>query len=182
MSIMGELTNFLGLQIKQVENGTFISQIKYCLEILKEFDMQNSKSISTLMASNVLIDKDEIGVEIDITKYRGIIGFLLYLTTNMPYIMFSVCMCSRFQASPKESHFKIVKGILRYLNGTSHHDLWFLKGNKYNLVGFFILIFMIVSRIGKTLVVLVICFVIVWFLGVVRRNTMLLFLSLRLSM
>lgn len=77
--------------------------------------MQNSKSISTPMTSNVLLDKDEQGVEIDITNYRGIIGSLLYLTTSWPDIMFS-----RFHASPSESHFKIVKQILRYLNGTSH--------------------------------------------------------------
>lgn len=118
MSPMGDLTYFLGLQIKQTEEGTFISQTKYCLELLKKFDMQNSKSISALMASNFLIDKDKSGVEIDITKYRGIIGSLLYLDARRPNIMFRVCKCALFHACSRESHFKIVKRILRYLNGT----------------------------------------------------------------
>lgn len=99
--------------------------------------MQNSKRISTSMASNVLRDKDEKGIEIDITKYRGIIRHLLYLTMSMPYITFSVCMCARFQALPMESHFKIIKIILRYINGTSHHDLWLPKGSECSLLIFF---------------------------------------------
>lgn len=87
------------------------------------------------MASNERIDKDDNGVEIDSTKYGGTIGSLLYLNTNRPYIMFSVCMCVRFQASPRESPFKIIKRYLRYLNGTSHLNIWFPRGSEYNLVG-----------------------------------------------
>lgn len=71
--------------------------------------MQNSKSISTPMTSNVMIDKDENDLEIDIIKYRGIIGSLFYLTASRPNIMFNVCMCVRFSVLPRESHFKIVK-------------------------------------------------------------------------
>ncbi|XP_050908494.1 uncharacterized mitochondrial protein AtMg00810-like [Lathyrus oleraceus] len=133
---MGELTYFLGLQINQAEEGTFISQTKYCLELHKKFDMKDLKSISTPMASNALIDKYERGVDFDITKYRGIIRYLLYLAVGRLDIMFSVCMCVRYESSPKESHFKIVKRILRYLNSTSHHGLWYPKDNAYSLVGF----------------------------------------------
>lgn len=79
---MGELTYFLGLQIKQDEEGTFISQTKYCLDLLKKFEIKDSKTISTPMASNVLIDKDETRVDFDITRYRSIIGSLLYLTAS----------------------------------------------------------------------------------------------------
>lgn len=78
MSLLIELTYFIGFQIKKAEYGTFISQTKYFLKLLKKFDMQNSKSISTPMTSNVLIDKDESGIEINITKYRGIIESILY--------------------------------------------------------------------------------------------------------
>lgn len=97
MYLMGELTYFLGFQIKKAKEGTFISKTKYFLEFLKKFNMKDSKSISTPMESNVLIDKDERGVDFDVTKYRGIIISLLYLTTSMPYIIFSVCMCARYQ-------------------------------------------------------------------------------------
>lgn len=131
-----ELTYFLGLQIKKVGEGTFISQTKYCLELPKKFEMKDSKSISKPVASNVLFDKDEKGVDFDITMYRGLVVSLLYLTANRFNIMFSVCMCSRYQASPKGSRFKIVKCILRYLNGTSHHSLWYPKCSACSLVGY----------------------------------------------
>ena len=96
MSLMGELSYFLGSQIKQAEEDTFISQTTYCLE---KFDMNDSKSISTPMAYNMLIDKDDKGVDIDITMYIGIIRSLLYLMESTPNIMFSVCMCARYKTS-----------------------------------------------------------------------------------
>lgn len=82
---------------------------------------------------------------------------LLYLTARRPYIMLNVCMCARLQAYLRESHFKNVKIILRYLNGTSHHSLWFPKASEYILVGIFILILLVASRIGKVPVGLVTC-------------------------
>jgi len=102
MSLMGELTFFLGLQIKQTRDGIFLSQTKYALELLKKFDMQDCKSISTPMASTLSIDKDESGIDVDGKRYRGMMGSLLYLTASRPDIMFSVCMCARYQAFPKE--------------------------------------------------------------------------------
>lgn len=86
--------------------------------------------------SNVLIEKDERRVDFNVTRYRGIIESLLYLTASRPYIIFSVCMCARYQASHRDSHFKIIKRILRYLNKTSHHGIWYTTSNVYNLVGF----------------------------------------------
>jgi len=82
------------------------------------------------------IDKDEFDIDVDIKRYRGMIGSLLYLTASRPNIMFSVCICSRYQASPKESHLKIVKRILRYLSRTTHFGLWYPKGGSCCLVGF----------------------------------------------
>lgn len=84
----------------------------------------------------MFIDKDEREMDFDITRYRGIIQSLLYLTASRPNIIFSVCMCARSKASHKESHFKIVKRILRHLNGISHRGLWYLKGSACSLVGF----------------------------------------------
>ncbi|KAK2403095.1 putative mitochondrial protein [Trifolium repens] len=136
MSMMGELTYFLGLQIKQLEEGTFIYQTKYCLELLKKFGMTDSKHMETPMASTCALSKDEKGKDVEITKYRGIIGSLLYLTASRPDIMFSVCMCARYQSCPKESHLKAVKRILKYLKGTSNFGLWYSKGNDCSLVGY----------------------------------------------
>jgi len=115
MSMMGELTFFLGLQIKQMENGTFISQSKYCKEVLKKFGMDIAKEASTPMGTSCYLDKDESGIEVNQTMFRGMIGSLLYLTTSRPDIMQSVCVCAHFQANPKESHLTVVKRILKYL-------------------------------------------------------------------
>ena len=136
MSMMGELRYFLGLQIHQTKNGIFINQSKYCKELLKKFGMQNAKEISTPMSTSCYLDKDEDGKSVEESKYRGMVGSLLYLTASRPDIMFSVCMCARFQANPKESHLSAVKRIMRYLIGTQNMGLWYPKGTDCTLVGY----------------------------------------------
>lgn len=99
MSIMGKLKYFLGLQIHQTENGTFINQVKYYKEIVAIFDMEKSKIIATTMSTSCYLDKNAEGKPVDERKYKCIIGFILYLTVSRLDIMFVVCMCARFQAS-----------------------------------------------------------------------------------
>ncbi|GJY93968.1 hypothetical protein Tco_0509750 [Tanacetum coccineum] len=79
------------------------------------------------MSSKIKLTRDEEDEPIDDTKYRGMIGSLLYLTANRPDIMFSVCLCPRFQEAPKTSHLEAVKRIFRYIKGTSHLGLWYPK-------------------------------------------------------
>src|ERR1051325_9194590 len=136
MSMMGKMNYFLGLQIKQLKDGIFINQSKYCKELLKKFDMENCKAMNTPMGSGTYVDQDESGTPIDITKYRGMIGSLLYLTASRPDIMFSVCLCARFQANQKESHLMAVKRIMKYLKGTTNVGLWYPKGSVFNLIGY----------------------------------------------
>ena len=114
MSMMGELTFFLGLQIKQSKEGISITQSKYTKELLKRFGMENCKPIGTPMSPSSKLDKDDEGKSVDLKYYRGMIGSLLYLTASRPDIMFSVCLCARYQSNPKESHLNAVKRILRY--------------------------------------------------------------------
>jgi hypothetical protein len=123
ISMTGELNYILELQIKQLKEGSFVCQMKYYNELLKRFDMANSKVIDTPMPTVVNMDRDENGKVVDIKRYRGMIGSLLYLTASRPDIVFSVCMCARYQSCPKESHLKVVKRILRYLCGTSRYGL-----------------------------------------------------------
>jgi hypothetical protein len=96
MSMMGELKYFLGFQIKQLEDGTFISQTKYTLDLLKKFGMDKAKPIKTSMGTNGHLDLDMGDKSIDQKVYRSIIGSLLYLCTSRPDIILSVCMCARF--------------------------------------------------------------------------------------
>ncbi|GJS63392.1 putative reverse transcriptase domain-containing protein [Tanacetum coccineum] len=104
MSMMGELNFFFGLQIKQIEDGIFFNQSKYIKEMLKKFSLEDSKLMKTPMSSDTKLTKDEECESVDSTKYRGMIGSLLYLRASRPDIMFSVCLCARFQEAPKTSH------------------------------------------------------------------------------
>ena len=96
MSLMGELKFFLGFQIKQMKEGTFICQTKYTNDMLKKFDMADAKPIKTPMAVNGHLDLNEDGKSVDQKVYRSMIGSLLYLYASRPDIMLSVCMCGRF--------------------------------------------------------------------------------------
>jgi len=86
MSMMGELTYFLGLQVKQLKYGTFLNQSKYYFDLLKKFKMEDCKEAVTPIATNCLMDVDEAGQTVDSTKYKGLIGSLLYITASMPDI------------------------------------------------------------------------------------------------
>ncbi|GJY68166.1 retrovirus-related pol polyprotein from transposon TNT 1-94 [Tanacetum coccineum] len=129
MSMMGELNFFLGLQIKQLDDGIFFNQSKYIKEMLKKFRLEDSKPIKTPMSMETKLTRDEEGESVDNTKYRGMIGSLLYLMASRPDIMFSVCLCARFQEDPKTSHLEAVKRIFRYIKGTTHLGLWYPKGS-----------------------------------------------------
>jgi hypothetical protein len=136
MSMMGELKFFLGLQIRQQKNGTFISQEKYLKDCLKKFDLIKCKTVKTPMPTSGFLDADEKGKPFDQKKYRSMIGSLLYLCASRPDIMLAVCICARFQANPKESHHVAVKRILRYLAHTPSLGLWYPKGTQFDLVGY----------------------------------------------
>jgi hypothetical protein len=137
MSLMGELKYFLGFQIKQLQEGTFISQTKYIQDIHKKFGMKNAKPIKTPMGTNGHLDLDMGGKSVDQKVYRSImIGSLLYLCASRPDIMLSVCMCARFQANSKEVHLRAVKRIMRYLVYTPKFGLWYPKGSTFDLIGY----------------------------------------------
>ncbi|WVZ70600.1 hypothetical protein U9M48_019253 [Paspalum notatum var. saurae] len=126
MSMTGELKFFLGLQIKQLKEGTFLCQTKYTEDMLKKFGMENAKPINTPMASKGHLDLYDESKK----------GSLLYLCASRPDIMLSVCMCARFQANSKEYHLVAVKRILRYLVHTPNLGLWYPKGSTFDLLGY----------------------------------------------
>jgi len=86
--------------------------------------MENCKEASTPMSTSCHMNADLVGITVDQTKFQGLIGYLLYLTTSKPDIMFAICLCARFHSNPKESHFNVAKRILKYLKGTNH--CWFI--------------------------------------------------------
>ncbi|GJX25465.1 hypothetical protein Tco_0231761 [Tanacetum coccineum] len=90
--------------------------------------------MKTPMSSDTKLTKDEECKSVDSTKYRGMIGSLLYLTASRPDIMFSVCLCARFQEAPKTSYLEAVKRIFQYIKGTTHLGLWYPKGTDIETV------------------------------------------------
>jgi hypothetical protein len=136
MSMIGELTFFLGFQVKQMKDKNFLSQEKYTKDLLKRFKMEKCNPIKTPMPTNGHLDLDEGGNLVDQTLYCSMIGSLLYLTASRLDIMFSVCVCARFQANPKKAHLCTVKRILRYLKHTSNVGLWYPKGATFDLIGY----------------------------------------------
>jgi hypothetical protein len=104
MSMMGELTFFLGIQVKQTKQCTFVHQAKYTKDLMKKFNMAELKPVSTPMSSAASLGPDEDGEAVDQREYRSLIGSLLYLTATRPDIQFAVGLCARFQASPRSSH------------------------------------------------------------------------------
>nr|GEY53679.1 uncharacterized mitochondrial protein AtMg00810-like [Tanacetum cinerariifolium] len=129
-----ELTFFLGLQVKQKQDGIFISQDKYVAEIIKKYGFSKVKNASIPMETQKPMLKDEDGEEVDVDMYRSMIGSLMYLTSLRPDILFVVCACARYQVISKVSHLHAVKSILKYLKGKPKFGLWYPKDSPFNLV------------------------------------------------
>jgi hypothetical protein len=108
MSMMGELTFFLGIQVKQMKEGTFIHEAKYTKDLMKKFNMAELKPVSTLMSTAMSLGPDEDGVAVDQRECMSMIGSLVYHTTTWPDIQFTMGLCVRFQASPRSSHRMVV--------------------------------------------------------------------------
>ncbi|GKF14554.1 putative ribonuclease H-like domain-containing protein, partial [Tanacetum coccineum] len=136
ISSMRELTFFLGLQVKQKDDGIFISQDKYVADILKKFDFVTMKTASTPIETNKALLKDEEAEDIDVHLYRLMIRSLMYLTASRPDIMYVVCACARFQVTLKVSHLHVVKRIFRYLKGQSKLGLWYPRDSSFDFEAF----------------------------------------------
>jgi hypothetical protein len=131
--MIGELSFFLGLQITQKSEGIFLSQEKYLREMLKRFQMEDSKPMSTPMVTGCKLSKDDDSPDVDQSSYRSMIGSLLYIITFHPDIMYVVGIVGRYQATPKQSHFLVVKRIFRYLKGTMDYGLWYPRTHFFQL-------------------------------------------------
>jgi hypothetical protein len=136
MSMMGKLNYFLGFQVKQLKEGTFISQTIYTKDPLKRFEMKDAKTAKTSMGTNGHLDLNKGGKSVDQKAYRSMIGSLLYLCASRPNIMLSICMCARFQSDPKECHLVAVKRILRYLVHTPCFRIWYPNVSTFDLIGY----------------------------------------------
>ncbi|GKA23928.1 retrovirus-related pol polyprotein from transposon TNT 1-94 [Tanacetum coccineum] len=111
MMMMGKMSFFLGRQIAQSPRGIFLNQSKYALEIIKKYGMETSDHVDTHMVEKSKLDADPQGKEVDPTRYRGMIGSLMYLTVSRQDLVFALWMCSWYQGKPTEKHLHAVKRI-----------------------------------------------------------------------
>ncbi|GKB30577.1 hypothetical protein Tco_0869978 [Tanacetum coccineum] len=81
------------------------------------------------MVDRLKLDEDPLGIPADQTRFRSMVGSLMYLTASRPDLVFVVCMCARYQASPTKKHLEALKRVFRYLRGTINWGLWYPKDN-----------------------------------------------------
>jgi hypothetical protein len=136
MSMIGEVTFFLGIQVKQTVQVTFMHQVKYTKDLIKKFNMAELKLVSTPMSSAASLGPDEDGEAVDQREYMSMIGSLLYLTATRLDIQFVMGLCVHFQASPCSSHRTTVHRIFRYLKHTPEFGIWYSASSSLDLVGF----------------------------------------------
>ncbi|KAL0548827.1 hypothetical protein IC582_013303 [Cucumis melo] len=125
MSMVGVLSCFLGLQIKQKNDDIFISQEKYARNMVKKFGLEQARNKRTPAATYVKLAKDTEGAEVDHKLYKSIVGSLLYLTTSRPDIAYTVGICACYQADPRITHLEVIKRILKYVHGTSDFGMMY---------------------------------------------------------
>ncbi|CAL5340443.1 unnamed protein product [Camellia sinensis] len=136
MSDMGLLHYFLGLEVQQAEDGIFISQRKYAKDLLNKFGMLNCKPATTPMNINEKLQCEDGAEMADASRFRSLVGGLIYLTHTRPDIAFSVGMISRFMQHPSKLHFGAAKRVLRYIAGTMDYGIWYSKVFNFKLCGF----------------------------------------------
>ncbi|KAG6505923.1 hypothetical protein ZIOFF_031236 [Zingiber officinale] len=136
MKKLGELSNFLGLQIENLDKGIYVSQFSYAKRLIEKFGLIDGKKRSTPLDVNTRLRCDEGTCLSDPRPFRTLVGSLIYLTIKRPDIAFSVGMVSRYMQEPRKPHFEEAKKILKYVNPTLNLGLLYEKGVEFSLQGF----------------------------------------------
>ncbi|CAL9028009.1 unnamed protein product, partial [Prunus brigantina] len=132
MKDMGQLTYFLGLQISYLSTGSiFVSQQKYAKELLAKAGMTTCKACSTPCKPHTQVLQTEGEPLKDPSLYRSIVGTLQYLTFTRPDLAYSVNAVCQYMTNPSETHFLLVKRILRYIQGTMEYGITFSPGDMH---------------------------------------------------
>ena len=103
---------------------------------MKKFGLESTSSVRTPISSNVKLTVDLLGKNVDSSLYRSMIGNILYLTASKPNISYSVGVCARYQANPKESHMTTLKIIIKYVKTIAKFGVWYSKDTNDVLAGY----------------------------------------------
>jgi hypothetical protein len=136
MTDLGHMRYFMVIEVHQYKDGIFISQSKYAHEILKRFNMINYKEAPTPFITTLELRKEDEGSKVDPTLFKRLVGILIYLIEKRHDIMYGVNLISRFMETPKESHWKVGKIILRYVNGTKDFGVIYSTSEDFRLIGY----------------------------------------------
>ncbi|KAJ1704569.1 hypothetical protein LUZ63_004348 [Rhynchospora breviuscula] len=120
---LGHLNYFLGLEVTHHNSSLYLSQSRYLTSILERASMQNAKPCQTPMEAGLQLSKFSGSLMDNPQLYRSIVGALQYATITRPDIQFAVNKASQFMCQPTETHWQLVKRILRYLKGTLSHGM-----------------------------------------------------------
>ncbi|TYK18668.1 T26F17.17 [Cucumis melo var. makuwa] len=127
------MSYYLGIEVKQSEEGIFIFQERYTREILEKFNMMNYKPVATPIETGTKLSKHEEGDDVDPSYFKSLVGSLRYLTCTRPDILFSVGLVSRFMEYPTTTHLKVAKRIRRYIRGTLDYGLFYSSSKEFKL-------------------------------------------------
>ncbi|KAA0062710.1 putative mitochondrial protein [Cucumis melo var. makuwa] len=134
MKNIRQMSYYVDIEVKQSEEDIFISQERYTIEILKKFNMINSRSVTTLIETKTKLSKYEEGDDVDPSYSKSLVGRCL--TCSRPDILFNIGLVSRFIESPTTTHLKVAKRILRYLKGTLDYGLLYSSSKEFKLEGY----------------------------------------------
>ena len=126
---------YLGIKIKQGEDGIFMNQEKFTKEILKNFKMKDCAKVNTLVEGGEKMSKNDEVDNISSTIFKSLIRRLRYFICTRPNILFGVRLVSKFMKTLITTHFKTLKRILWYIKGTVDFGLLYGYSNSYELIG-----------------------------------------------
>ena len=136
MTDIGLMAYYLGIEVKQMEDGIFISQEGYAEDILKKFEMLISNPVSTPVECGVKLSKHDDKEKVNLTFFKSLVESLRYLTCTRPNILFGIVLVNRYMEVPTMTHLKTAKRILRYLKGTLDYGLLYSPYKDFKLVGY----------------------------------------------
>ncbi|KAK6121804.1 hypothetical protein DH2020_044417 [Rehmannia glutinosa] len=136
MTDLGKMRYFLGIEVLQNQEGIFICQRRYAMEVLKRFDMDKCNSVHNPFVPGYKLMRDENGVKVDSCRYKQIVGSLMYLSATRPDIMFAVSLLSRYMDRPTELHFQAAKRVLRYVKCTVDLGIFYKNGGDEKLISY----------------------------------------------
>uniref|UniRef100_A0ACD5T832 Uncharacterized protein n=1 Tax=Avena sativa TaxID=4498 RepID=A0ACD5T832_AVESA len=136
MTDLGDIHHFLGINVTRTPRGLFLSQQQYALEVLDRANMLNCHPISTPVDTKSKMSANDGKICTDPTLYRSLAGALQYLTLTRPDLSYAVQQVCLFMHDPRDTHFQLIKRILRYVRGTSHYGLQLHRRSSHELVAY----------------------------------------------